>query len=320
MDVERVSFSAPGKVILFGEHSVVYGYPAIATAIGLRAKCSVISTSTKQNSISIPNLISDRKFIIGEVNPICLKPFEFIINQILKESKERKNLEIEIMSELPISAGLGSSAAVSVSLAASLFSILRVDSSKERISNVAFEAEKLIHGTPSGIDNTISTFGGSIIFEKGHVKQIPIKIPSAIFLIVNSLVPRNTKDLVHKLGINYKKNPNIYSQIFDEIGEVVNESQKFLENGDLEGIGVLMNRNHRLLEKLGVGHKQLTKIVKIMNDQNAIGCKLTGAGGGGCVIGLFENGEKINKTIEILRNEGYHTFITDISSEGVRND
>ncbi|MHA1952869.1 MAG: mevalonate kinase [Candidatus Heimdallarchaeaceae archaeon] len=320
MDVEKVTFSAPGKVILFGEHSVVYGYPAIASAIGLRAKCSINSTSLEQNTISVPNIMPDRKFILGNEIPDDLKSLEFILNHILKKTKRQKNLEMEILSDLPVSAGLGSSAAVAVSVVTSLFSILGIEYNLENVNEVAFDAEKIIHGTPSGIDNTISTFGGSIIFEKGNIKQIPINLHLSHIVIVNSLVPRNTRDLVNSLRDRYNKNSKKYSQLFEEIGEIVEESQKSLKDGDLERIGYLMNKNHILLEKLGVGNKHIKKIVSILNNQKAIGCKLTGAGGGGCVLGLFEKEENINNVIEILQQEGYNAFITDISTQGVRDE
>ncbi|MHA2308555.1 MAG: mevalonate kinase, partial [Candidatus Heimdallarchaeaceae archaeon] len=247
MDVEKVTFSAPGKVILFGEHSVVYGYPAIASAIGLRAKCSINSTSLEQNTISVPNIMPDRKFILGNEIPDDLKSLEFILNHILKKTKRQKNLEMEILSDLPVSAGLGSSAAVAVSVVTSLFSILGIEYNLENVNEVAFDAEKIIHGTPSGIDNTISTFGGSIIFEKGNIKQIPINLHLSHIVIVNSLVPRNTRDLVNSLRDRYNKNSKKYSQLFEEIGEIVEESQKSLKDGDLERIGYLMNKNHILL-------------------------------------------------------------------------
>jgi mevalonate kinase len=320
MNVEKVTFSAPGKVILFGEHSVVYGYPAIASAIGLRAKCSIYSTSLGHSLISIPNILSDRKIILGKETLDVLKPLEFIVEYILKKTKNQRGLKIEILSDLPVSAGLGSSAAVSVSVAASLYSFLGIEHNLENVNEVAFAAERIIHGTPSGIDNTISTFGGSILFENGKIETIPINLPQSHFIIVNTLIPRNTKDLVLSLRYKYNKNTKKYSHIFEKISGIVEESQKCLKVGDLEKTGYLMNKNQILLDQLGVSNKQIEKIISILNDHKALGCKLTGAGGGGCVIGLLETGENINNVIEILKQEGYSAFITDISTQGVRDE
>jgi mevalonate kinase len=319
MDVGSTTFSAPGKVILFGEHSVVYGYPAVASAIGLRAKCS-ISTSSGQNSIIVPNLIPDAKFFLESKIPSNLKSLEFIMKKILKEVEIQKNFEAEILSDLPKSSGLGSSAAVAVSLAASLSNFQGLKYNTKEISEVAYESEKMIHGTPSGIDNTISTFGGSIRFEKGKIKQIPINLASFHFIIVNSLVQRDTKSQVYAVQERYNKNPNQISEVFEDIGVIVEDSIKCLKNGDLERVGYFMNENQILLDKLGVGHKQIEKIIKILKEQKTIGCKLTGAGGGGCVIGLFDDRKHLNKAIEILQNEGYETFTTEISTQGVRNE
>ncbi len=320
MNVESASFSAPGKVILFGEHSVVYGYPAVASAIGLRAKCSILSTSSEQNSIIAPNLTSSGKIFLNSKIPPKMKSLEFIVQKIQKKAEIQKNFEAEIISELPISSGLGSSAAVSVSLATSLYNFQGFELNLEEINKVAYEAERIIHGTPSGIDNTISTFGGSIRFEKGDIKQIPINLSSFCFIIVNSLIQRDTKSQVYAVRERYKKHPDQISQIFEDISEIVEESIKNLKVGDLERVGYLMNKNQILLESLGVGHKQIEKIIKILTEQKAIGCKLTGAGGGGCVIGLFEDEKNINRTIEALQQEGYQPFITEISTQGVRND
>jgi mevalonate kinase len=322
MDNESISYSAPGKIILFGEHAVVYGYAAIAIAIELRAKCTLVSSLSKMPSILTPDLFPNKRFKIDKDSslPSSLRAIEFLIRELLL-NKERKNCpQIEITSEIPPSAGLGSSAAVAVSLISSLHAFLNINSSLEEINKIAFEAEKIIHGSPSGIDNTISTFGGGIFYEKGVKRKIPVDNKSYFFVIVNSLIPRNTKDVVEKVKQRRDDNKQEINQIFEDIQTISYQAEASLKKGDYEKTGILMSENQLLLEKLGVGHPKLTKIIRLVDKHDALGRKLTGAGEGGCIVALFDDYKKAQQAINTLKEKGFQAFITNISIEGVRNE
>jgi len=318
MDVERITFSAPGKIILFGEHAVVYGFPAIAVAIGLRARCSTSTTSKNKNFISAPDLFPNEEFYINQNVPSSMRALEFLVNSIMKEKDFQENIEIQITSKIPPSAGLGSSAAVIVSLAASLYSLIENQLNLQRVNDLAFEAEKIIHSNPSGIDNTISTFGGGIRYEGGRMEELPIKMDTFSLIVVNSLIQRNTKDLVNKVKEKYDLNKKKFSSIFEEIKNITLESEKELAKGNIENIGSLMTKNHELLKEIGVSHPKLEVIVEKLNKYGSIGSKLTGAGGGGCIISLFEDQEIAKQAISKFTNQGLQAFITDISVSGVR--
>jgi len=322
MDNESITYSAPGKVILFGEHAVVYGYAAIAIAIELRAKCTIVPSLSKNISVLTPDLFPNESFTISKNSslPKSLRAVEYIIREMLQIKKSMNNPIIKIISEIPPSAGLGSSAAVAVSLISSLSVFLKSGINLEVINNIAFEAEKIIHGSPSGIDNTISTYGGGILYKTEIKRKIPIENQSCFFVIVNSLIPRNTKDVVEKVKKRRNKNKQKIDQIFEEIEAITIQGEESLKKGNHEETGTLMSENQNLLEKLGVNHPELTKIIRLVDKHGVLGRKLTGAGEGGCIIALFDDYQEAKLAINTLKEKRFQAFITNVSSEGVRNE
>lgn len=321
MDVNTVEFSAPGKIILFGEHAVVYKHPAIAAAIDLRA-ISFISASSEQTSIlSVPDLFPKKLFDLNFTPlPENLTALKFVIDSLLEVTESSKNPTIEISSQIPLSAGLGSSAAVSVSLIAGFSKFLGMDIDLHEINKLAYETEKIIHSFPSGIDNTISTYGGGILYENGVMKELSFQLSSNYIVIINSLIPRNTKDLVESVRKKYEKNPSAIQGIFHNIHNIVIDAEKALKAGDLAQIGELMSSNHQLLRDLGVSHRTLDEIVKILDEKRALGSKLTGAGGGGCVISLFDDYHRATEVVELMKEKNLQAFISNFSNDGVRNE
>ncbi|MHA1217407.1 MAG: mevalonate kinase [Candidatus Heimdallarchaeaceae archaeon] len=321
MDVNTVEFSAPGKIILFGEHAVVYKHPAIAAAIDLRA-ISFISASSEQISIlSVPDLFPKKLFDLNLTPlPENLTALKFVIDSLLEVTESSKNPTIEISSQIPLSAGLGSSAAVSVSLIAGFSKFLGMDIDLHEINKLAYETEKIIHSFPSGIDNTISTYGGGILYENGVMKELSFQLSSNYIVIINSLIPRNTKDLVESVRKKYEKNPSAIQGIFHNIHNIVIDAEKALKAGDLAQIGELMSSNHQLLRDLGVSHRTLDEIVKILDEKRALGSKLTGAGGGGCVISLFDDYHRATEVVELMKEKNLQAFISNFSNDGVRNE
>ena len=183
MDNEEVTFSAPGKVILFGEHAVVYGHPAIVMAINLRAKCTVSSSPNQKVTLELPNIHPERLFIFDEVSKTFIAEnqgndttrhdsFNYIAKTIFQQAKKLKSLHICVDSDIPSSVGLGSSAAVSVATSASLSSYMDLNFSLKEINEISFEAEKISHGKPSGIDNSIATFGGTQYYNQKNFDNV----------------------------------------------------------------------------------------------------------------------------------------------------
>ena len=311
--------SAPGKVILTGEHSVVYGYPAIACAISLR--CQVVTTSNnsgleiESKELNL-NHIYSHDDLIRLLNGDAVYPkFDNIVFGILQLKKpEELNVKLQISSDIPIGAGLGSSAAVSVASICSIADYFDLKLSDEQLNSDAFKAEQIAHGTPSGIDNTVASKGGLIYFEKGKishnklVSQIPI-------LIVNTQIPRNTKTLVTAVRNKKEKYPSIFNPILDAMGNLSLEFQSMLGQGKIHEMGELMNLNQSLLDSLGVGHAKITEILEIATNFGSIGGKLTGAGGGGCVI-ILTSQENQEEIAHALRNKGFQVVSAELSSKG----
>lgn len=195
-----------------------------------------------------------------------------------------------------------------------------MDIDLHEINKLAYETEKIIHSFPSGIDNTISTYGGGILYENGVMKELSFQLSSNYIVIINSLIPRNTKDLVESVRKKYEKNPSAIQGIFHNIHNIVIDAEKALKAGDLAQIGELMSSNHQLLRDLGVSHRTLDEIVKILDEKRALGSKLTGAGGGGCVISLFDDYHRATEVVELMKEKNLQAFISNFSNDGVRNE
>lgn len=311
--------SAPGKVILSGEHSVVYGYPAVVAAIGLR--CDVTATdstdglniiagdldrSVSYSSDDISNLLKG-KIIHPKLDNIAVAALEMGGSDL--------QTTIKISSDIPVGAGLGSSAAVSVATICAVADLQNKQPKPEEISRMAFRAEKIAHGTPSGIDNTIATYGGALRFQDGSItrKQIKSNFP---MIIVNTEVPRNTKELVTNVRELKDKHPNSVNSVLNSISKLTDEFEKMFDEGALIRMGELFDINQGLLDAIGVGHPKLSELIWKARDLGVLGAKLTGAGGGGCLIALTYNVEEAKKISEKLRSNKLEVYHTEISSAG----
>ncbi|MEM3506525.1 MAG: mevalonate kinase [Candidatus Bathyarchaeia archaeon] len=299
---------APAKTILFGEHFVVLGKPAIAMAIGLYAYVSVKEfthgihvESTKLNSL----------------NRKSLKPIKLATQSTLDYlGISRVSLKIDINSFIPIGVGLGSSAAVSVATIAAITRFFGIDLDRKKIHELAFIPEKEIHGKPSGIDQTTSIYGGIIFFKpnKGF-ERIPCE--ELQLIIGNTKITRSTKTLVNRVKELLDKNKDYVIKLQESYESLYDEAIKAIKLKDFNKIGELMIKNHELLKKLGVSHEILDKFVEKAIEAGAFGAKLTGAGGGGCMIALADK-ERMNRVAEALCEIGGEVIIANIDKEGVR--
>jgi len=269
----------------------------------------------------------------------------FSMNKLRSHSNQNKrSLHVVVKSRLPVGMGLGSSAAFSVSLVAGLAELYHIracnseckecngstpcKSQLEFINAWAFQAEKIMHGTPSGIDNSVSTFGGTLTLTRTATTPIVHldKTPSLQFLLINTKVPRNTKALVGKVGDFHRDHPDQANPILDEIHSISLDCIKQFENHNqprehlCKSIGELMQRNHVLLNKLGVGHESLDKVCQVTS-RFGLPSKLTGAGGGGCALSLIPDGipeHVVQEAKEALEKEGFQCFTAEVGGKGVQ--
>ena len=303
-------FTAPGKIILFGEHAVVYGKPAIAIPVsGMRASAW---SEPGEGKLTINALDLNEK--IGLENKAS--QFSVLAQALLAKTKQKEpNLTINLTSKLPQGSGMGSSAATSTAVCKALSNYLGVDLEQNQISELVFSAEKIVHGTPSGIDNTVVAYESPVYFVKG---ENPLTFDSGrtFYLVIGDTgIEASTKETVGNVRQQWEKEPNLMNGYFDEIANVTKGGKMAIEEGNKEAVGELMNKNHELLNKIGVGHSLLEKLVELTLDAGALGAKLTGGGGGGNMVALANNAEKQAEICEKITEAGYRAYQTTFGED-----
>ncbi len=303
-----------GKVILFGEHFVVHGVPGIVSAIDL-----TVDAEVKRIGEGI-HVRDERKSARGYTERKRTQQKESI-ERMLKTmgiDLEKTSLEIWLGGNLPGFSGIGASAASSVAIARAIAEEFEMNLSDERINEIAYEAEKAYAGTPSGIDNTAATYGGLIWFRKNlsggpnTFERLNIREPVEI-IIGNTGVVADTKEMVAGVAERKKKNPEKYDPLFNQAEWLVLEARKALEEEfDLRKVGRLMNENHSLLQEVEVSCKELDYLVNLAREQGAFGAKLTGGGGGGCMVALTPGKELQEAVATAMEKEGFKVLRTKI--------
>ena len=317
--------SAPAKIILFGEHFVVYGEPAIVMAIDKRAFASADIREDKLIYVNSVDLGMSGFFEGEDFHEECggqaarrtLEPLKIAIQKILERTKTNAGISVKVRSTIPVAAGLGSSAAVAASVATAVGRLLDLELSKEEIFRISYEAERFVHGTPSGVDPTVSTYGGVLLYHKNKgFSQIEVKgeIP---LVIGDTGVKRSTGDLVATVHKISKEHPSIIKPLLKIGGKITLNAVKALETGDLHELGELMNINHGLLCAVGVSDVSLEGLVHAAREAGALGAKLTGAGGGGCMIALVEP-NKCGQVVDAIERVGGKAFDVKLTDQGAR--
>ncbi|KEZ39104.1 hypothetical protein SAPIO_CDS10492 [Scedosporium apiospermum] len=385
--------SAPGKVIMFGEHAVVHGKAAIAAAISLRSYLHVTTLSKSKRIVTLrfPDIdflhtwnIDDlpwsifqrpdkKKYyydLVTTLDPDLLAAVQPHLADVSLHKPEdirkiHRNSALSFLyiflslgspsfhgcmytlrSTIPIGAGLGSSASIAVCLSAALLLQLRALSGPhpdqppdearlqvERINRWAFVAEMATHGNPSGVDNTVSTQGKAVVFQRTDYGKPPTvsplwDFPELPLLLVNTRQAKSTAHEVAKVGKLRDTHPKLVGNILDAIDKATRTASDLLEDPEFDSeeveslrkVGELMTINHGLLVALGVSHPRLERVRELV-DHDGIGwTKLTGAGGGGCSITLLRpdvSAEKLRKLEEKLDQENYEKFETTLGGDGV---
>ena len=293
--------SAPGKVILFGEHFVVYDKPALVSAIGLRAYAEVERSG---QGIILDGWAGENPAIRASA---C----------VAEELEYSGGINLRIWSSIPQSVGLGSSASVSVASAAATSLLLKGELDLELIMRAAHIGESLVHYRPSGIDTTIATYGGGGIYTRSKgFKSMDFNLDE--ILIINTGKARRTGDLVKKVKEFKDAHGEEFEKILEDAEQIIWEAVDALKARDVESIGKLMLRNQELLRRVGVSSKEIEDVIELCMKSGAFGAKLTGAGGGGCVIAVAEEG-KINLLMENL-GKSFEVMRCELMAKGVRED
>ena len=298
-----VTASAPGKVILFGEHAVVYGEPAIACAINRRVYVTAEKRSDEEVKISSTPELEDGYPYVKRAVEIA---FEFL--------GKRCGLDISIESEFPPASGLGSSAAVSVATILAVSTLLGAKIDKRDIARLGHKVERKVQGAASITDSSVTAFGG-VLFIKPQLEIVEeLGVYNLPLVVGYTGKSSSTKELVASVRALRDGSPEIVDSIIHCIGRITIKAKKVLEEkGD---IGGLMNLNHGLLEALGLGTDLLSSYVYAARKVGASGAKITGAGGGGCMIAYAS--ENQDEVARVLEARGATVFKVSIEGQGAR--
>jgi mevalonate kinase len=277
--------NAPGKIILLGEHAVVYGRPAIAVPIPDVQATADVEDARRGTGCTIIARDLNRKVRLAEA--AADDPLAAIVRGVLGSLKTPEpDVTITVHSTIPIASGMGSGAAVSAAIARGLAKHLGHPLDNGTLSWLVFEVEKLYHATPSGIDNTVVAQGQPVFFVKDRlIQNFSIKSPLHI-LIADTGLPSLTKAVVQDVRAAWEADREHYDSLFKSIGQVVIMGRAAIETGEFFALGALMDGNQWLLQQMGVSSPEINNLVQAARRAGALGAKLSGAGRGGNVIAL----------------------------------
>jgi len=319
---------APAKIIITGEHFVVHGQPALAAAVNLYSKASVEPGPPKMIEISSPSLGVVETTSINTSNekniPTCggsiLEPLRLLVERVMEKAGQREvGLRLQVASQIPVGVGLGSSASTAVSTAAAVAKFLNLELDKREICELALVQERFIHKKPSGIDPTTAAYGGMILFKVGE-PPIHIRPCNQIGIVIgNTGTARSTGDLVTKVGRHVEGGDADLGRITHSAGQLTLKAVEAYKERDFNGLGRIMNENHKLLMQIGISTPQIDRLVEGARDAGALGAKLTGAGGGGCMIALSRLEDR-DKIAEAIVEAGGQPYLVEIDRFGVRSN
>jgi mevalonate kinase len=315
--------SAPAKIILFGEHFVVYNKPAILASVTKRIKVGAHLNNSKtiniKSDLGIEASYKEPKFNLlkggGNNSQMILYPVYESARRVLSERRQIMGLDIVVSSEFPYGIGLGSSAASCVATVAAVDSLFHKPD-KQYICDNAIKSERLIHNNSSGADCYISTFGGLIYYIKNQgFNKIYCKRPLSL-IIGNTGIRHSTGALVSLVKKFKDENNSLFNNLSHRAETICRDAFTAITKGDERKLGKLMRENHTLLQQIGVSHNKIDYLVNICNENGALGAKLTGAGGGGIMIALVPQEEKL-KIISTIEKNGCECISVEIDFDGL---
>ncbi len=311
----QTSATAPGKIILFGEHAVVYGRPAIAVPLAqVRASALVEDGWNSGVRLYAPDI--GRDYWLREAKE--RDPLAQAVRVVVQAAQisSLPNLKVTVRSTIPIASGLGSGAAMAAAVIRSLakhlaYSELATDS---KVSELTYQVETLLHGTPSGIDNTVVSYEKPVFFirqqPRNKIETFSVSHP-LLFLVADTGIVSKTKDVVGDVRRRWQEEPAKYEQLFDHCGRIASAARDYIEDGKVNEIGRLMVDNQRYLQEMTVSSPELEQLIQVAMSNGALGAKLSGAGRGGNMIALVDEGQE-NDIKEALLSAGAKHVLTSV--------
>jgi len=303
-----------GKIILLGEHAVVYGSHAIAAPVPLAVRATVQNTSSGSVDMLIPRWGVEYRLHRDPAHRDSFQQSLGIIFDTLGLTEG--SLRIEAFPNVPRAMGLGGSAAMAVAVIRALDQHFRLGLSDAQVNALAYRCEEVAHGAPSGVDNTVATYGKLVLYKRG---QQPDEVPTIREMVISKPIPlvigisgkeSLTARTVGNVRSAWQRNPALYESIFQQIDQLTLQGVQAMQQHDLERLGDLMNICHGLLNALRVSSRELEELVQIAREHGALGAKLTGGGGGGSIIALCPQNR--DKVMAAMRDAGYQAMEVDI--------
>lgn len=306
--------TAPGKIILFGEHAVVYGQPAIAAPLSqLRATAVVEDSPIPGIHLRAADLGTDIQ--LDEAAPD--DPVAAVVRQLQRAAglAQLPDLAITVSSQIPIASGLGSGAAITAAVIRALAAHLGLPQCSDDgwVSDLTYEIEKIHHGTPSGIDNTVVAYERPVYFvrqqPRNRIERFAVGVPLRL-LVADTGQSSSTKLVVGDVRRQWQADPTRFEALFATCGQISQAARQAIEAGNLPTLGRLMDENHALLQTMTVSSEALDELVLAARQSGALGAKLSGAGRGGNMIALVEGEEGETAVAAALLQAGAKTVLT----------
>jgi mevalonate kinase len=284
-----VTATAPGKVILVGEHAVVYGRPAIAAPVWQVVATATVAPAAPGAGCTL--VANDLGQVLRLAEAGDDAPLAVVARLALARlgASNDPDWRIELRSEIPIASGMGSGAALSTALVRAIFAQLDQPVEPAVVSELVYESERFYHGTPSGIDNTVVAYGQPIWFVKGQPPEPFTPAAPILLAIADTGIRSPTVLTVSAVREAWQRDRQRYEAMFDAISAVAHAARRALEQGDAPALGALFNENQALLNSIGVSCDEIEGLVTAARAAGALGAKLSGAGGGGNIIALVES-------------------------------
>ena len=318
--VKRVA-SAPAKVILFGEHFVVYGTPAILAAINRRttatARIRVDDKIVIKSDIGTSAEYSRANVGSGGTTPnAILDPIHDAVNRVLDASDKSSGVDLAIQSNIPYGIGLGSSAASCVSAVAAVDSLFRSHQEKW-ICERAIESERMIHKNSSGADCYISTFGGIMRYSR-DARYKRLEVARNLSLVVSSTgIRHSTGDQVERVRKFREADLTNFNDLANQASDICTKANQAIQSGNLDKLGRLMTENQLLLKGIDVSHRKAEELIELSMKAGALGAKITGAGGGGAVIALARSRRDGTRIATLFSKAGYESLEVQVDHKGL---
>ena len=320
----KIEVSTPGKLMLFGEHAVVYGKPCIVTAVDKRVRVQAELQQNKQLVIQAPDVgvtkYSQDMDKLGEGE--IAKGARFILAAVRNFNalwKIPKGLKIETKSDFSSEFGFGSSSAVTVGVIKALDNLFRVNMTDEELFQLSYKSVLDVQGVGSGFDLAAAIWGATIYFVGGGKKIVPMKVKRLPLVVGYTGIKADTPTLVKQVGRLYDNKQEITSNIWETMALIVEQARIALQTGDDKTVGELMNINQGLLDAVGVNTPELFGLVNAAREAGAYGAKLSGAGGGDCMI-AWVNENVTDNVSRAIKKSGGIVLSVGCNAEGVRQE